>query len=224
MYTVLRMSKKYRTGSLPRMLCLSVSELHNKYIKGILIVKENILDFKKDEQLVVINNLFHLSKEKLFTDLNISQTNDMKLLSIPDYLENYFEFFSFNDYKKEYLEAIKQKKKEVNLKRNIKKEYDGLTSEKINKIYESIELPDIPNINKADFLEYYLHFDNNLERYKILSELKSKDVSWRDFKYKKLHNMKIKNLNLKNTTFIIEHKTSNITENLFSKTKELGHD
>lgn len=221
MYTVLRISKKYRIGSLPKMFCLSDNELCNKYIKGILISKANVFDFKKDEQLVVINSL-NLTKEELLAKFNIAHSEDIKLLKIPDYLEKCFRFISFDEYKKEHLDSMKKRTKETHLKRRIIKESNLITSYEINKMYDSLNLPNIPNISKADFLEYYLYFDKDLNHYNLLKELKSKDVSWKDFKYEYIHNIRYKDINKDDRIIILGHSSNNTTAAIFKPFKNIS--
>lgn len=95
------------------------------------------------------------------------------------------------------------------------------TAEEIDKMYEALNLPNIPNINKADFLEYSLHFGTNLERYEILKNLKSKDMSWKDFKDKELHNIRVRDIDIENGVVTLGHTTPNITKNLFSKKEKI---
>lgn len=70
-----------------------------------------------------------------------------------------------------------------------------LTSEKINKIYNELYLPKDNDINKAVFLEYSLYFDNSIKRYKLLCELKHKDMSWKEFENNQLKNLKFSSFN-----------------------------
>ena len=65
--------------------------------------------------------------------------------------------------------------------------------EEINKLYEELNLPNDKDINKADYLEFYFCFGNNLEYYKSFYDIKKEsNMSWKEFR-----NIRFKDVDLK---------------------------
>lgn len=221
---ILKMSRKYRSNALPSLFCHSSSSLCDSLLKGVLIIKFDVDEFVSGDNLVIIDNPSNLSKDEIFSHFNFAQVDDIKMEVVPEYILNFGEFIPFDEYKKSYFENQKKHRQKNIIKRMVKKDYEVrnkvFTKEELNKLYESLNLPQVSDINKSDFLEYSLYFDTNLKHYEILKNLKSKDISWKEFKDKDLHNIRVRDINVKDDIVTIGHTTSNVTKNLFSSKQE----
>lgn len=189
-----------RLNSLSHLFCNTKSNVEN--IKGVAIIKEDFALFKKGEELVVVENKRHSVAESLLKDFNIAPDKHLGLQMIPldiDYSDHNsinlnkginlkaVEIVPFDEYKEHYNKQLKEKKKETMTKFKIRKEYENKTNllgkEEIDKLYKSLNLPEDKDIDKADYLEFYMYFGNNLKYYKAFRQVKEDgNVSWRDIK------------------------------------------
>lgn len=189
-----------RLNSLSHLFCSTESNVEN--IKGIAVVKENFSSFKKGEELVVVEKGRHSMLKSLLLDFNIAPDKHLDVQMIPfdlDYSDpnsinlnkginqNDIEIIPFNEYKEHYSKQIKEREQERRTKFKIRKEYEAkmniLSKEDIDKIYKSLNLPEDEDIDKADYLEFYMYFGNNPKYYKAFRETKKDaEMSWKDIK------------------------------------------
>lgn len=199
MKVVLR-AKNGRLNSLSHLFCHTNTNVED--IKGVAIIKEKFAFFKKGEELVIVENQRHSMADSLLSDFNIAPDKHLDLQMIPFDLDcsdsnsinlnkginlNAVEIVPFDKYKEHYNKQIKEKRKETMTKFKIRKQYENKTNllgkEELDKLYKSLNLPDDKDIDKFDYLEFYMYFGNNLEYYKAFRQIKEEgNVSWKDIK------------------------------------------
>lgn len=99
---------------------------------------------------------------------------------------------------------------------NSKTKHEGnnhvLTKKEISELYESLGLPKDKSINKADYLEFYMYYGNNLKFYQLFKDLKKQaDVSWRDFR-----KIKVNDIDMKKRTIQFGHSINSITKETYT--------
>lgn len=203
---MLKMIKEHRANSLPTLFCNFDSKEDEKMIRGILIVKHTSNRIKNEDQLVIIDNPNRLTKNDILSKFRIDGKQNIEMMPISEKIFKYGTFISYEDYKKEYLNKRNQREKEIRRKNRIKKycESNILTYEEVNKIYKYLYLPKDDRLNKVDFLEYYLYFGRNIERYKFYKKVKNNNVSWKEFRNQVVNRSRQKEKNKKDKQIVIE--------------------
>lgn len=84
------------------------------------------------------------------------------------------------------------KKSFLKIKSNISDNY--FSEEDIDKMINNSGISLDENMNKFDFLEFYLYFGKNIEHYKVYSNLKKDNISWKEFKNSVLSNITFRDL------------------------------
>ncbi len=56
------------------------------------------------------------------------------------------------------------------------------SEEDIDKMINNLGVSLDENMNKIDFLNFYLYFGKDIEHYKIYSKIKNDNISWKTFK------------------------------------------
>ncbi len=207
--TVLVMRKEFRNDAITNLFYSSAIN-HNNMLRGVLILDRDVGFFKKSQHLLVIDNKKNFTVEKILSKFKISldHSSDIKLETIPSYFMNCGEFFTYDEYKKKIQEFYhtKQCKKvrKMNAMNKIKEKQSILSEDEINEIYKSLSLPEDSKYNKADLIEYYLFFSNNINRYPFWKELKDASgvSSWKEFR-KDLKNVSMKDIDFKTKTINI---------------------
>lgn len=220
MINVLRIYKQKSLDILPRMICRTETKFCKNNIKGILVAKNNVNSYKKGEHLVIINNSKNLDLKSILSALNLEQDDNIEMEVIPDYMENCFEFSSCEDFKKKTEINMKEKKKVNYLKYIYRKKWEEakgiVSSDEIEKMCDSLNLPKNSNINKADYLEFYFYFGNS-HFYEYYKDIKDPKISWKIFKSKVLPTIRYKDIKSNKKFMILGDVSKTITKTKFKE-------